>query len=160
MITRYRNTHTFALLGRILLSCIFLVSAYAKVADWSSSVQMMEAKGIPGASILLLLAVLIEAIGGLMILTGFFARIGATALFLYLIPVTIIFHSFWDVGDVQRNIQLVSFLKNLAIMGGLAMLSAFGPGRISFGRDRYLDETYVRMPHRKRVTTNSMGTEV
>ena len=160
MITRYRNTHTIALIGRILLSCIFLVSAYAKLADWSSSVQMMEAKGIPAASFLLLLAVIIEGLGGLAILTGLFARAGATALFFYLIPVTVIFHSFWDLADAQRNIQLVSFLKNLSIMGGLALLSAFGPGRLSIGRERYLDEAYVRKPHRERITTNSMGTEV
>jgi putative oxidoreductase len=136
MISRYRSSHTVALIGRILLSCIFLVSAYAKLAEWNSSVQMMQAKGLPAPAALLVMAVLIEGLGGLAILTGLFARAGAWALFLYLIPVTIVFHSFWDVGAAQQNIQLVSFLKNLSIMGGLALLAANGPGRLCIGRER------------------------
>jgi putative oxidoreductase len=137
MISRYRSSHTIALIGRILLSCVFLVSAYSKVVEWNSSVQMMQAKGLPAAAVLLAVAVLIEGLGGLAILTGLFARAGAWALFFYLIPVTLVFHSFWDVGAAQQNIQLVSFLKNLSIMGGLALLAANGPGRISIGRERY-----------------------
>lgn len=142
MITRYRSSHAITLIGRILISCIFLVSAYAKVAEWNSSVQLMAAKGLPAPAALLAVALLIEALGGLSILTGLFARAAAWMLFLYLIPVTLIFHSFWDVGAAQQSIQLVNFLKNLAIMGGLALLAANGPGRISVGGERYFyDET-------------------
>lgn len=141
---RYRSSHTVALIGRILLSCIFLVSAYAKIAEWEGSVQMLQAKGLPAAPILLFLAVAIEGLGGLAVLTGLFARAGAWALFLYLIPVTMIFHSFWDVGPAQMNMQLVSFLKNLSVMGGLALLATYGPGRLSIGPERHLyDDTRV-----------------
>jgi len=119
------------------MSCIFLVSAYAKLAEWNGSVQMMQAKGLPAPAALLAVAVLIEGLGGLAILTGLFARAAAWTLFLYLIPVTLVFHSFWNVGMAQQNMQLVNFLKNLAIMGGLALLATYGPGRLSIGRERY-----------------------
>lgn len=157
MMIRYRSSHTVALIGRILLSCIFLVSAYAKLAEWNGSVQMMQAKGLPFATTLLVLAVAIEGLGGLAILTGFYARAGAWALFLYLIPVTIVFHSFWDVGPAQQNMQLVSFLKNLSIMGGLALLATYGPGRLSLGRERYLygDDATDAAPTRAETPTAS-----
>jgi putative oxidoreductase len=124
-------------MARVLLSCIFLVSAYAKITEWSGSVHMMESKGLPAAAVLLFLAIAVEALGGLSVLTGFCARAGAWALFAYLIPVTLIFHSFWDVGPAQMNVQLVSFLKNLALMGGLALLGTYGPGRMSIGPERH-----------------------
>ncbi len=142
MTIRYRHSNTVALIGRILLSCIFLVSAYAKLVEWSGSVQMLQVQGLPAAPILLALAVAIEGFGGLAVLTGYFARTGAWALFSYLIPVTFIFHSFWDVGPAQQNMQLVSFLKNLSIMGGLALLAAYGPGRFSLGRERHLYDDF------------------
>lgn len=136
MLRMCRNTHSVALAGRILLSCIFLVSAYAKLSEWNSTLGMMEAKSLPAVPALLVVALLIEGLGGLSILTGFYARAGAWMLFLYLIPVTIVFHSFWDVGAAQQNIQLVSFLKNVSIMGGLLLLAANGPGRFSIGSER------------------------
>lgn len=135
---RYRSSHTVALIARILLSSIFLVSAYAKIAEWNGSVEMMAAQGIPAPAVMLTLAVAIEGLCGLSILTGLFARAGAWLLFAYLIPVTLVFHSFWNVAPAQMNVQLVSFLKNLAIMGGLALLATYGPGRLSIGRERSL----------------------
>lgn len=158
MMIRYRNSHTVALLARILLSCIFLVSAYAKLVEWNGSVQMMQSKGLPFATILLVLAVAIEGLGGLAILTGFFARVGAWALFLYLIPVTMIFHSFWDAGPAQQNMQLVSFLKNLSIMGGLALLATYGPGRLSLGRERYLYDEDALEPASTRAEATTAST--
>jgi putative oxidoreductase len=153
MMTIYRSSHTVALTGRILLSCIFLVSAYAKLTEWNSTVGMMEAKGLPAAPALLVVALLIEGLGGLSILTGLFARAGAWVLFLYLIPVTIVFHSFWDVGAAQQNIQLVSFLKNLSIMGGLLLLAANGPGRFSIGSERRFYDGVALDASRERTET-------
>lgn len=131
-----RTRHIAALIGRILLSCVFLVSAYAKITEWSASEHMMAAKGIPAVPLALGLAVLIELLGGLSILTGLYSRFSALIVFLYLIPVTLTFHDFWAMPPAMRSIQLVNFLKNLAIMGGLLQLYSFGPGRYAFGRDR------------------------
>lgn len=150
---------TFALVGRILLSCIFLVSAYAKVAGWNTTVQLMDAKGIPFASVLLGMATVIEFLGGLSILLGVFSKLGSAIVFLYLIPVSLIFHSFWSVSPDQVHIQLVNFLKNLSIMGGLVMLAAYGPGRYSVGKEKRLyDSDYDTMPEKQEVPVSSSRT--
>jgi putative oxidoreductase len=139
-----KKTHVYALIGRILLSAIFIISAVAKVMEWNGTAQMMAAKGIPLAAVALAIATFIELAGGLAILFGVFSRVSALVMLLYLIPVTLIMHDFWSVGPAQMNIQLVNFLKNLAIMGGLAMVSGFGPGRYSLGTEKFLyDHEYA-----------------
>ena len=120
-----------ALAGRILLSAIFVLSGVMKLIDTSGTVQHMEAQGIPSANVLAILAGLVEIAGGLMILTGFATRLGGLMLFLFLIPTTFIFHAFWNLTGPERLGQMVHFMKNLAIMGGLLLVVAFGPGRYS-----------------------------
>jgi putative oxidoreductase len=119
------------LVGRILLSTIFILSGVSKALDWDSTVQAMTGAGVPFASILIVLAILIEVLGGLSILLGFKARVGATALLVYLVPVTLTFHGFWMFTGMERQMQMVNFLKNLAIMGGLFEVLATGAGLLS-----------------------------
>jgi putative oxidoreductase len=139
-----RKSDIYALVGRILLSIIFIVSATAKIMEWNGTMHMMTAKGIPLPALALTAATVIEMIGGLAILLGVFSRVSALVVLLYLIPVTLIMHDFWSVGPAQMNIQLVNFLKNLAIMGGLSLLSGYGPGRFCLGTEKYLyDSDYV-----------------
>ena len=69
--------------------------------------------------------------GGLALLLGFHTRAAALLLFLYLIPTTLVFHNFWAYPPEQQQLQMIMFLKNLAIMGGLGMLVSFGPGPLS-----------------------------
>jgi putative oxidoreductase len=132
-----RTRYIVALLGRILICTVFLVSAYAKITEWTASEHMMAAKGLPMVPFLLGAAIVIELLGGLAILTGYRARLAALVVFLYLIPVTLVFHNFWAQGPAVQPLQLVNFLKNLAIMGGLLEIYAFGPGPFSLGPDRY-----------------------
>ena len=121
------------LAGRVLLSLIFLFSGAGKVMNWSDTAGFMAAKGMPAVPLFLFLAIVFELGGGLSVLTGYQARIGAFALFLYLIPTTLIFHNFWAVAGAQHQMQLVNFMKNLAIMGGLLTLAAHRPGPLSLG---------------------------
>ena len=124
--------HFGPLVGRMLLSAIFIISGISKIFGWSSSSAYMAAKGMPWVSFFLLMALLLELLGGFSILVGFQARLSALALFLYLIPTTVIFHNFWAAPAAQQQLQMIMFLKNLAIMGGLAQVVAFGPGALSF----------------------------
>jgi len=119
------------LAGRILIAVIFLLSGFGKLGNWSGTEAMMASKGLPFVSLLLPLAVLFELGGGLSVLLGFKARHGAIALILFLIPVTLVFHDFWAVQGPQRQMQMINFLKNVAIMGGLAYVVAFGAGSLS-----------------------------
>lgn len=117
-------------LGRVLLSVIFIIAGAKKILNFAGTAGYMASKGLPMSEVLLVLTILIELGGGLMILIGWQARWAATAIFLFLIPVTIIFHPFWADSE-----QFNSFFKNLAIMGGMLYIMAFGAGPISLGRD-------------------------
>lgn len=96
----------------------------------------MQTQGMPIVPLFLLGAIGVEVVGGLSVLVGFFARLGALALFSFLIPTTVIFHAFWAVPEAHQQIQMIMFMKNLAIMGGLLMVVAFGPGPVSFDQRR------------------------
>lgn len=110
-----------SLLARWLISIIFVTSAYSKLFGWSANIDYMNSKHIPAAASLLAAALLVEAAGSLCLITGFGARIAATVMFFYMIPVTFLLHEFMS----------VNFQKNLGLMGGLLMLVAFGPGGIA-----------------------------
>lgn len=120
-----------ALVGRILLSLIFVMGGTSKLFGLGGTAGYMAAK--MGVSMemsfpLALAAALVELIGGLLIVLGLLSRISALILFLFLIPVTIIFH--WLPGET------IQVMKNLSIMGGLLMVAGQGPGALSLGPGR------------------------
>ena len=118
-----------ALAGRLLLAHIFLLSGFMKFMDWSGTAAHMQQAGLPFVNVLLPIAALTEIIGALMILVGYQARLGALLLFLFLIPTTLTFHAFWTFDNPQeRQMQMINFMKNLTIMGGLLMVFSFGAG--------------------------------
>jgi len=121
------------LIGRILITVIFLSSGFAKLASWSGAAAFLASKHFPIPSVMLAGAIIVEIIGGLCLVFGFKARIAAFIMFLYLIPTTVIFHNFWTLQGPARGESQGDFLKNIAIMGGLLMVSAYGPGRLSIG---------------------------
>jgi putative oxidoreductase len=120
-----------ALIGRLLMSVIFLLSGMMKLMNLDQTVGYMASKGIPSARELAVVAGIAEVCGAVSLMFGFLARIGALGLFLYLIPTTWIFHSFWTYEGAEQQMQMVNFLKNIALMGGLLTLVAYGAGRLS-----------------------------
>jgi len=120
---------SLTLLGRILLSLIFILSGIGKIGDWSGTASSMTAHGMSAVPLFLALAILVEIGGGLSVLLGFKARWGALALICFLIPATVIFHNFWTFTGAEQRMQMISFLKNLAIVGGLLLLVLRGAGR-------------------------------
>jgi putative oxidoreductase len=125
---------TTALVGRILIAAIFLVSGIAKLTDLDGTVGYMTGVGIPYARQLAVVAGLAEIAGGLALVFGFLTRIGALGLFIYMIPTTLLFHAFWTFEGAEQKMQMVNFMKNLAIMGGLLTVFAFGPSRYSIDK--------------------------
>jgi putative oxidoreductase len=111
-----------ALVGRLLISALFLHEAYAKLTAYSAAVAYSEAFGVPGQ--LLPLAIAVELAGGLMILVGFHTRIAALALAGFCVATALLFHVKLGV----RN-ELLHFEKDFAIAGGLLILFAHGAGR-------------------------------
>jgi putative oxidoreductase len=91
----------------------------------------MASKGLPMVQVLLVLTILIELGGGLLLAVGWKARWAALAIAAFLVPVTVIFHAFWGIPADQVMNQSNHFFKNVAIIGGMLMVFAFGPGAYS-----------------------------
>lgn len=119
------------LAGRILLSVMFLISGVFKVAAYSQMVGYATAVHLPMPHAAIAIAAALELGLGLAILAGFKTRFAAWVLFLYLIPVTFFFHNFWAVQGEAQQMQMVNFLKNAAIVGGLLVLAVNGAGAYS-----------------------------
>lgn len=112
-----------ALLGRLLLSMIFLAAAFSKITGFEATVKYMESYGIMGASFFCALAVAVEALGAIALALGYYTRWSAGLLGAFLIAATFIFHSAPD--------QRIHLLKNLAILGGLLHVMSAGAGALS-----------------------------
>ena len=123
------------LLGRILLGLIFVMSGLTKITGFEATQQQMAAQGMPLTAVLLVGAIVVEVLGGLSVILGLWARGGAAALILFLIPATLIFHT-----DFGQQTQVIMFLKNLSIMGGLLLVMAFGSGPYRIRSLRGADE--------------------
>ena len=141
-------------IGRVCLSLVFLFSFVHKIFNWDGSynylkegisywvsytvnfpqiqrvVEQMESL----SPILLLMAAILEGLGGILVLLGVKVKTGALLLILFLIPVTFICHPFWLVSSGQEQLQMVMFLKNIGILGGLFILVA-QPMRKSSSRE-------------------------
>jgi putative oxidoreductase len=124
------------LLGRILVSVVFILGGIGKLTGFSMEEGMVAAKHLPMPAVALGIALVIELVGGLAILLGLYTRFTAWVLFLYLIPTTFLFHNFWAFQGMDRIDPMIHFEKNLAIMGGLLILAAFGPGAYSLDSAR------------------------
>lgn len=124
------------LIGRTLLALIFVMAGFNKITGFAGTAGYIASKGLPMAEVLTVLTIIIELGAGLLIIIGWQARWAATAIFLFLIPVTFIFHAFWTVTDPQAQyMDMLMFMKNLAIMGGMLMIVAFGSGPYSIKND-------------------------
>ena len=118
-------------IGRLCMCAIFIITGVWKFVNFNGVSQEMEAKGFPMVSFFLVTAAIVEILGGLSLFFGYKTRLWAAILMVYLIPVTVIFHDFWNAAEAQRYTQIVEFLKNLTIFGGLWDVIGTGPGRIS-----------------------------
>lgn len=119
------------LIGRILMSAIFIQAGLSKLLNVSGTIGYFEAIGLPLASLVIWPVIAVEVIGGLLILTGFYTRIAASVLALFCIAAAFTGHSNWaDAMDFQ------AFMKDLAISGGLLYIAAAGAGIISLDTRR------------------------
>ncbi len=125
----YTSKNVISLIARILLSALFLLSAFNKISNPAGTQQYMTANGMPLVGLLYIAAVVIELGGGLSVLLGYKVRTGAIALAIFLIPATLIFHT-----NFADQIQQIMFMKNIAIFGGLLMIIQYGAGRISLDK--------------------------
>lgn len=118
--------------GRLLLALVFIASGASKIRDWQQPSGMMADRGLPAVNVLLSVAVALEIIGGVSVLLGLYARLGALALLAFLIPVSVVMHNFWAIDEgPERMGQMINFMKNVSITGGVTLVLALGAGPCS-----------------------------
>lgn len=140
-----------ALAGRVMLGLIFVLSGFQKLMNPAATMKMMGAHGLPILPAAFVVTVMIEFGCGLLLMLGYKARWAALAIFLWFIPVTLIYHvaAYREAVAQQQAaaamVQRIMYLKNLSIMGGLLMIASMGPGGISLdGRGRDTAELGTR----------------
>jgi putative oxidoreductase len=116
-------------IGRLCLGALFLISGIFKFITYDASIQYMAAKGFTMVPFFLIAAACVEIVFALALIIGYKVRLSALILILYLIPVTIIFHDFWNLLGADRAMQMIHFLKNIGIFGGLFYILGAGSGK-------------------------------
>jgi putative oxidoreductase len=112
--------------GRLLIGLPFAMSGLSKLAAIGPTTEMIRAAGLPLPSLALALSVAVELGGGLLLVAGFQARVVATVLALFSLATAVSFHS----NFADQN-QMIHFLKNVMMAGGLLQIVAFGAGALS-----------------------------
>jgi putative oxidoreductase len=127
-------TDAIALLARILLAAMFVYAGYGKIGGFEGTAGYIASKGLPLPQLAAAGTIVLEIVAGVMLVLGWKARWAALALAVFTVAATLIFHAFWDVPAEQFRTQQLFFLKNMATVGGLLMVVAFGAGRWSIDR--------------------------
>lgn len=137
-----------ACIGRICLGAIFLLSSITEMMDWegtnhylltilarwsklyigNAGISSLMEQMIAYSSWVLITAVGLKLIGSLMLIFGVKVRFGAFLLILFIVPSTFLAHDFWHLDGTTKPVELVMFLKNLSVFGGLAVVLAYGKG--------------------------------
>jgi putative oxidoreductase len=123
-----KSADTIAFIGRCLMAALFLLSGFGRIAGPAASIAWIASTGLPMPTIAYVVSVIIELGGGLLLILGWQIRPLAVVLSVYAIATAFIFHR-----NLADQNQLFHFLKNIAVMGGLFQLMAFGAG--NFGLD-------------------------
>lgn len=113
----------YPLIGRVLLGALFVFAGFNKLTGFAATVPMVAAAGFPMPEVMTALAIIFELGGGLMLLTGFHARLGAWMLVVFTVIATLAYHT-----DFSQQMQMTMFLKNVAIIGGLFYVVSYGAG--------------------------------
>lgn len=121
------------LLGRVCYSLIFIEATPGHFS--SNTIRYAAQHGVPFPQVVVPAAGILALIGGVSVLTGFRARIGAWLLVLFLVPVTLMMHNFWAVAaPAAAQMQKAMFLKNVGLLGGALLIAYFGSGPASVDR--------------------------
>lgn len=119
------------LLGRILLALLFIPAGYNKIGSFSGTAGYIASKGLPLPEVGAVIAIVVELGVGIALLVGFKARYAALVLALFTLAASVFFHNFWAMPAEQVMMQQLMFMKNLAVVGGLLFVAAFGAGPFS-----------------------------
>jgi putative oxidoreductase len=120
-------------IGRVLLSILFLMSGLSKLGSAAATTAYIASAGLPLPGVAYVLTVIVEVGGGLLLLAGLQARLAAAVLAIFTLAAAIFFHN----NFADQN-QMIHFIKNVAIAGGLLQVAAWGAGPWSLDARRAL----------------------
>lgn len=135
MLTRWQNS--LALAARVLMALLFLPEGLGKISHFQATVGYIASASLPWPQLGALLAIALEVGASAALLVGFQTRWMALLLAVFCVATALFFHQFWVATADQTGIQHIMFFKNLALAGGLLMLSAFGAGAWSVDARRH-----------------------
>ena len=125
-----------SLIGRALLALLFIPAGFSKIGGFAGTAGYIASKGVPFPELAAAAAVGIELGLGLLLLIGWQTRWAALGIALFTVVITFIFHNFWAVPAEQVMAQQQSFFKNIAVVGGLLTVAAYGAGAWSVDGNR------------------------
>ena len=134
MVTALQNP--LSLLGRVLLALLFIPAGFSKIGGFAGTVGYIASKNVPFPELAAAAAIGIELGLGLLLLIGWQTRWAALGIALFTVVITFIFHNFWAVPAEQVMQQQQAFFKNIAVVGGLLTVAAWGAGAWSVDGNR------------------------
>ena len=118
------------LIGRVAMASLFLPSGLMKAMNIQAFIYSIDGRGVPFSPVLAPLGAGVEFLGGLALLLGVQVRFASVLLLVFTVLATLIAHRFWQYAPgAARQMQQISFFKNVAIVGGFVFLAAHGGGR-------------------------------
>lgn len=121
------------LIGRILIAFIFVFSGFGKITGFDGTVGYIASKGLPLPQLAAIASIIVELGGGILLVIGWKARWAAAAMLIFTGMAALFFHNFWAVPADQAQNQMIHFMKNISMMGGLLYVVVHGSGPISVG---------------------------
>jgi putative oxidoreductase len=116
------------LVARVLLAIMFLLAGISKFAGLEGTAGYIASKGLPAAQLLAVAVAALEVVAALLLIVGWQARWAALALAAFTLLATVLFHNYWAMPAEQQMMQQLMFMKNIAVVGGLLAIFAFGAG--------------------------------
>lgn len=117
-----------SLAGRLLLAVLFLPAGIGKLTGFAGTAGYIASAGLPLPQVAAALAVVVEIVGALALIAGYGTRVAAIVLAAFTLVASFIFHAYWAVPADQQMVQQLMFFKNVAVVGGLLTLAAWGAG--------------------------------
>ncbi|HMN66556.1 MAG TPA: DoxX family protein [Burkholderiaceae bacterium] len=117
-----------ALAGRLLMAWLFLPAGIGKLTGFAGTVGYISSVGLPMPQLGAVVALVVEIVGGLALIAGFGTRLAAIVLAAFTLVASFFFHAYWAVPADQQLIPQLLFYKNIAVVGGLLTIAAWGAG--------------------------------
>jgi putative oxidoreductase len=120
-----------ALASRVLFAVMFIPAGISKLTGFEGTAGYIASVGLPMPAVGAVIAIVVEIVVALALLVGYRTRVAAAILAVFTLAASVFFHTYWSVPADKVMIQQLMFFKNIAIVGGLLALAAFGAGKWS-----------------------------